>query len=43
MVFFISSQIEATGGAYFDTFAYFVNEDVQNNLAKLNQPVDRNQ
>ena len=36
-------QIETTGGAYFDTFAYAVNENIQKNLAMLNQPVDRDQ
>ena len=40
---FISSQIETTRGAYFDTFAYAVNEIIQKNLAMLNQPVDRDQ
>ena len=39
----ISSQIESTGGAYFDTFAYVVNGNIQENLGMLNQPVDRNQ
>ena len=39
----ISSQIETTGGAYFDTFAYAVNENIQKNLAMLNQLVDRDQ
>ena len=39
----ISSQIESTRGAYFDTFAYVVNGNIQENLGMLNQPVDRNQ
>ena len=41
--FLKSSQIETTRGAFFDTFAYAIKENIQKNLAKLNQPVDRDQ